>query len=90
LDKNLISTKSLRKLTEYLHLQVSLKRCTHQSIDMVDILTAIQRSPARTPPPTLLFSLHLSKNRCLVPETASCETKKNLKRPDRPCGPSRP
>jgi hypothetical protein len=44
-------------LTEHLHLWVSPQRCTHQSIDQVDVYSIRSiRTGARTPPPTLLFS----------------------------------
>jgi len=47
---------SLRKLTEHLSLQVSPERCTHQSIEQVDVYSIRStRTGARTPPPTLLF-----------------------------------
>ena len=47
---------SLRKLTEHLSLQVSPERCTHQSIEQVDVYSIRSTwTGARTPPPTLLF-----------------------------------
>jgi len=82
--KNLISTKSLRKLTEYLHLRLTPKRCTHQSIDMVDVSYS---SPSNCPQGhrRLRFSSPLNN----VKEQVSQETGKNPRRPGRPCGPSR-
>src|SRR5688500_15875628 len=54
------------QLTEHLHLWVSPQRCTHQSIDQVDVsYSDCCQSPARTPPPTLLFPSQQCQRACL-------------------------
>jgi len=70
---------SLRKLTEHLSLQVSPERCTHQSIEQVDVYSIRSTwTGARTPPPTLLFP----SQQCQRANVSSRKTRTEL-RPSR-------
>jgi len=61
-------------LTEHLHLWVSPQRCTHQSIDQVDVYSIRSiRTGARTPPPTLLFSSQQCQRAFRLTETEKRE-----------------
>ena len=66
--KNLISTIVTTQI-DRVHPSPTLrpKRCTHQSIRSVDVSSGdLLRSPARTPPPTLLFSSQQCHRACLT------------------------
>ena len=75
---------SLRKLTEHLSLQVSPERCTHQSIEQVDVYSIRSTwTGARTPPPTLLFP----SQQC---QRAKSRPERQEQNSDHPGSPSRP